>query len=83
MMLGLTKHENLVYEGGIGNGRAIWPSPILIPAAFTTSQTDKLEPDSGNMSPISYIFREDAYGPVSRVRRGRFYRIEGKSQWHV
>ena len=85
MQLGIDKQRNLVYEGSGMSGHAIWPSPIILPAVFTTSLIDHISASDGKLDPLSYIFREDSFDPLSRVRYGRLYRAgEGQpAQWSV
>jgi len=85
MELGVEKDKGLVYEGSGHWGHAIWPSPKLVPAAFTSSMNDKLAPSEGKLNPNEYVFREESYDPVSRVRRGYFYDVSGSQPmlWHV
>lgn len=86
MMIGIDDNQNLVYEGRTTWGHALWPTPLLVPAEVTTSTAATLKPTAiQNLGPNLLLFREDAYDPVSRVRRGRFYRA-GNSQpqpWQV
>lgn len=85
MELGIDKTSNLVYEGSGGWGHAVWPTPIILPLAFTTTETTDITAEDGSLSPRSYIFREDAFDPVSRVRYGRLYQVPDsqQAQWHV
>lgn len=85
MELGIDKSSNLVYEGSGGWGHAVWPTPIILPLAFTTTAAKDITAEDGSLNPGSYIFREDAFDPVSRVRYGRLYQVPGSQQvqWHV
>ncbi|MHB1528008.1 MAG: hypothetical protein ACYCXT_01040 [Acidiferrobacteraceae bacterium] len=52
---------------------------------MTSTAEDIKGVDTGDIFSVSLIFREDAFDPVSRVRRGRFYE-KNPSQpvgWHV
>src|SRR3990170_705351 len=86
MNIGIDDNLNLVYESMSRWGHALWPAPLLIPAQTASSAESQLKPlrfESLYAAPL--IFREDAFDPVSRVRRGRFYRA-GMSQpvpWQV
>lgn len=58
----------------------IWPTPILTPAKFT-SISDSTDGLIGNPArPVPCWFREVAFDPVTRVRRGLFYLIEEGTQ---
>jgi len=83
--LGIDKSRNLVYEGSGAWGHAIWPSPIVLPLAFTTTASKVIEAADGALNPLSYVFREDAFDPVSRVRYGRLYQAASSQpkMWHV
>ncbi len=87
MIIGIDDNLNLVYEGSSTWGHALWPAPFLIPAIIKPDTEAQLTPprfDSLFAMPL-ILFREDAFDPVSRVRRGRFYR-SGNSQpmpWQV
>ncbi len=87
MELGIDTNLALVYEGRVRWGNAIWPTPIISPAVITTTSTQSLEPcQLADLAQAPYIFREDAYDPVSRIRRGRLYRKGDVSQpadWRV
>lgn len=84
-MLGIDESRGLVYEGDSSYGvRLVWPTPVLTPAKFLDS-TAKEFSAPGVYSPIKYFFREDSFDPVSRIRRGRFYKNSGSSgvRWHA
>ena len=77
MQLGIFKDKNLIYEGSGHWGHPLWPSPIVIPAVFASTKDETLRPADGKLNPNSYVFRELAYDPVSRVRRGMLYHAGG------
>jgi hypothetical protein len=84
-LLGIDDRCGLVYEGDSEYGaHLVWPTPVLTPAIFLDSTAKEFSTtDAGN--PVKYYFREDAFDPVSRIRRGRFYRYAGTSgaNWWV
>lgn len=86
MNIGIEVHTGLVYEGPNNMGYAIWPSPVLLQAVIYSSDTENLIPAKPNeLSPFTFLFREDSYDTLSRVRRGRLYRA-GNTQpvpWRV
>jgi hypothetical protein len=49
MELGLDKDSNLVYEGSGRWGHAIWPTPIILPLAFTTSENIDIAAEDGSL----------------------------------
>lgn len=78
-MLGIDESRGLVYEGDSSYGvHLVWPTPVLTPAKFLDS-TVKDYSAVGTFSPIKFYFREDSFDPVSRIRRGRFYKNSGSS----
>ena len=79
MWLGIDDHSKLIYEGGNRDGAcAVWPSPVVTPASFCLSAKQGVTPlklDVGGAE--KFLFREDAFDPVTRIRRGRFYAEHG------
>jgi hypothetical protein len=82
--IGIEKHEALVYEGSGTYGRGVWPTPVITPASFVYPSEGNLKAHESSNS-FGYRFREDSFDPVSRVRRGRFYKGGGSQpqQWRV
>lgn len=74
MNLGIDRDKNLVYEGASCWGHPVWPTPTILPAAFV-SASESWPAAAKSTELIKYIFREDSYDSVSRVRRGRFYGV--------
>ena len=86
MNLGIDKNHNLFYEGKSYWGHAVWPSPVVTPAEIVTEPEGRLQPeDRTHLAADSMVFREDSFDPVTRVRRGRFYKAGNRqpSEWHV
>lgn len=87
MMIGIDDNQNLVYEGRTFFGHALLPAPFLSPAFIQPDTASNLVPSrflNLHVLPLT-LFREDAFDPVSRIRRGRFYKA-GPSQpvsWRV
>jgi hypothetical protein len=67
-------NEWLVYEGDGTRGHALWPSPTLSIAAVLSApiETNQL-PRSDYIAEARFVFREDSFDPVTRIRRGRMY----------
>jgi hypothetical protein len=60
------------------------PSPITSPANIVSITENPGEhAPSGTLSECKYIFREDSYDPITRIRRGRFYNFIGTQVWHI
>jgi hypothetical protein len=75
-----------MYEAVAGVGRGLWPSPLVIYAKVaSTTEVVLSGPDSAELYAPGVIFREDAFDPVARIRRGRFYlsNASSVSTWQV
>lgn len=86
MNLGIDKDHNLFYEGLAYWGHAVWPSPVVTSAKIVAESEGRLQAeDRKDFVAGSMVFREDSFDPVTRIRRGRFYRADGlqPSEWHV
>jgi hypothetical protein len=78
-MIGVDERRGLVFEGDTNHGaHLVWPVPVITPAQFAdTSAKEFVGLQAGSV--VSYYFREDMFDPVSRIRRGRFYKFTGSS----
>lgn len=87
MRLGIDRDSELVYQGNNMFGACVvWPTPVVIPVSFVTADEDKIKFAKLESSGYTnFIFREDAFDPISRIRRGRFYSIDSNTQqnWWV
>jgi hypothetical protein len=85
VILGIEESRGLVFEGHDTYGaHLVWPVPIMTPAQFVDSSAKEYSGlNSGGAT--TYYFREDMFDPVSRIRRGRFYKFSGSrgAQWYV
>ena len=84
--IGIDESTNLIYEGLTNYGYGLSPSPILSPATFVLTSDEVHElPSRGNRFSIKYLFREEGFDPVSRTRRGRFYKRNDQqpNEWFV
>jgi len=70
--------RGLAYEGDGSFYRAIHPTPVMT-RAFCAGL--KAELHSNNFK--SPLFREDLFDPVTRIRRGRLYRLANSTVNHV
>lgn len=80
--IGIDTNNGLVYEGDGFYGRGLWPTPVITPACFFYPSDG--EPKAHLSSDRhGYRFREDSFDPISRIRRGRFYRSDQQQpmQW--
>lgn len=68
----LVFRRGIVYEGNLHQLWALYPTPLISPAVCGYTQGRNL------------VFREDFFDPITRIRRGRFYRrygSRGANQW--
>src|ERR1700694_3234534 len=73
-MLGIDEHQNIVYEGAACVGYPISPTPTIVATRVVSVLDEEMRGESNldlRTSPL--LFREDAFDPVARIRRGRFY----------
>ena len=72
--IGIDTNNYLVYEGNGTWGHAVWPTPAILPAAIVNEFSDDLSPVNNNdLQKLPFIFVDEGYDPVSRVRKGRIY----------
>ena len=83
--LGFNRNIGAVYEGEPNSGYRVLPPPNLAPIRFFTgNKVQPLMPYSDGMA--VEIFREDDFDPVTKLRRGRVFRLRSCSQplvWRV
>ncbi len=88
LVIGFEEHRQwLVYEGDGSYGHAIWPAPPMLAIATvmkTPGETSKI-PKSNFLNEAPFIFREDSFDSVTRIRRGRLYEAQKlrPTQWRV
>lgn len=87
-MLAIAIDDNkfLAYEGDGHHGHAIWPAPVFSIATLLTKPEDISHiPASGFLNQTQFVFREDSFDPVTRIRRGRLYQTPGTQpqEWRV
>ncbi|MCK5662333.1 MAG: hypothetical protein KAI17_02555, partial [Thiotrichaceae bacterium] len=84
--IGIDTDNYLVYEGNGTWGHALWPTPAILPAAIVSESSDELSPVNNNdLQKLPFIFMDEGYDPVSRVRKGIIYeKYESQpNDWHV
>jgi hypothetical protein len=84
MMLGIDISDGLIFEGRSKYGaHLVWPLPVMTPARFAKASDGDF--DRTTLSgPSNFYFREDFFDPISRIRRGRFYKYTGTlDSWDV
>lgn len=75
MFLGIDDNTGLVYEsvGSVPN-RPVLPIPMVSQARLIADRSDWNRLPGGYRSvPVTWLFREDSFDPVTRSRRGRLY----------
>src|ERR1700741_4380405 len=84
--IAIDKDQGMVFEGQLGYGNAVSPTPATAPAALLSPADfpPKLPPYH-DLAQAEVLLREDSFDAVTLVRRGRLYsasqmRLE---QWDV
>jgi len=81
MYIGFEPDTGHVYEGAHAPQFAVWPSPVLSQAKLIEHESDWDDLPKGlTQSPFAWIFREDVFDPVTRIRRGRLYQPLSNTQ---
>ncbi len=82
--LGFERRTGAVYESHPDHGYRVLPPPHLLPIRFLIDgNVPPIEPHWEGLAKL--IFREDSFDPVTKLKRGRVFRIQGSqpSHWHV
>lgn len=86
-MFAIDVDKRLFYEGSPSlYGFGIWPSPFTSIATLISQQGDWDNiPATADLAWTKLVFREDAFDPVTRIRRGRLYQRYDvqPAQWRV
>lgn len=81
MRIGFDPSTGHVYEGVGAPQFAVVPPPLLSQARRIERPEDwNSLPRGLHTEPFAWVFREDSFDPVTRVRRGRLYQSSGGSQ---
>lgn len=72
MHIGYEEDTGHVYEGGGHPEFAVVPAPLLTQAMLIETPED-ITRLPGGRAPLSWVFREESFDPVTRIRRGRLY----------
>lgn len=74
MYLGVERNSGHVYEGYSAPQFAVWPRPAITLATLIKSPSDwNRLPGDMSTTPFPWVFREESFDPVTRIRRGRLY----------
>lgn len=83
--VGIEAHSGLIFEGHERSSLRLSPQPLISIATIIRSSADiRAIPVNENISTAPYLFREEFFEPVTRIRRGKLYlRNEGGQprQW--
>lgn len=86
-MFGVDVDKRIFYEGSPSlYGFGIWPSPFTSIATLISQPGDWDNiPATADLAWAKFVFREDAFDPVTRIRRGRLYQRYDvqPAQWRV
>src|SRR6478672_2266139 len=80
--LGFDRNTGFVYEGRADPIYPVWPNPVLSQATLIEAAQDFSDiPISFESHPFTWMFREDSFDPVSKIRRGRLFQKLGTAGW--
>ncbi|MDO3617947.1 hypothetical protein Q3O97_19050 [Ralstonia pseudosolanacearum] len=72
--LGIEHQNGLIYEGRDNPSNLAVPTPMVSQCALIESPADLRKlPQGIDSDPFRWVFREDSFDPVSRIRRGRVF----------
>jgi len=81
MRIGFEDGTGHVYEGASQPQFAVHPAPLLSQAKPVAKPEDWSEPPKGlHADAFAWVFREDSFDTVTRVRRGRLFQPDGNAQ---
>jgi len=84
MDLAIDENRNIIFEGSGSYGHALFPTPLVSQANIVSpSENPEKYAPPASLTECKYIFREDSYDPVTRIRRGRFYNFRSTQSWYV
>lgn len=85
--LGICQNTQKVYEGSYSHGYPVSSNTLFAPIAFVGMDgevaIDYSKTTQGNMP--EWVFREDFFDPITKIRRGRVYQAQGNQPytWHI
>lgn len=78
--IGIDCSTHDIYDSSNAVWYSVWPAnPVVSVAAFVASDKDS-SAFQHDMSNAEIVCREDSFDPVTRIRRGRFYKSSGGSR---
>lgn len=80
--LGIEKQTGSVFEGLNGPELFVQPRPTVSMCHLIQTEADWKKVPTGGLhrEPFRWVFREDSFDPVTRIRRGRIYQPYGGVQ---
>jgi len=74
MRIGIDTDTHIIYEGASEyRGRRVVPTPVVSPCKIVIGTNEEFIGPDSRSGPITHMFREDHFDPVTRIRRGRLY----------
>lgn len=84
MHIGYDSNTGHVYQGANAPGYAVVPAPLLTQAKLIELPSDLADLPRGlQQTPQSWVFREQSFDPVTRIRRGLLYEPYPEAQPHT
>ncbi|MFD2165145.1 hypothetical protein ACFSJY_02620 [Thalassotalea euphylliae] len=80
--IGIAKYTGDIYQGDRSHGVRV-ESSILLPYRFIGEGFDPESFDKDFGSLPFYIFKEDFFDPITRIKRGCFYAAESEDEWYL
>jgi len=81
MHLGVEKHTGVIFEGMHNPCMPVRPQPAVSQCHLIQKESDwQKMPEGFGGNPFRWVFREDSFDPVTRIRRGRVYKPYGNTQ---
>lgn len=82
--LGFERSSGFVYEGRSDPIYPAWPTPVVSQTTLIETPNDlRRIPTGFDSQPHTWMFREDFFDPVSRIRRGRLFQKHGDQGWET
>ncbi|ALT79278.1 hypothetical protein [Paucibacter sp. KCTC 42545] len=81
MHLGVEKHTGTIFDGMNNPDMPVRPQPPVSQCHLILAEADWTKmPEGLHQNPHRWVFREDSFDPVTRIRRGRVYQSYGNAQ---
>lgn len=80
--IGIESNTGDVYEGSRSHGVRV-NNPVLLPYYFVGRGLDTELKNREYSGMPFYLFREDYFDPITKIKRGRFYNAETETEWYL